>query len=107
MLVSENTDCFFIENGFSAVAVDGAALFEAGADGLCDRVLCVLAPQNVRFDRILSRDRIEKFRAELRIRAQKDDAFYSDRADAAIVNDGDVTVLHEKINHILKEWYHE
>ena len=51
-------------------------LFEAGADALCDDIVAVIAPKNVRRDRIITRDNLTIEQADRRINAQKADEFY-------------------------------
>ena len=89
--------------GYRGAAVDGAALFEAQAERLCDKVLCVLAPAEVRLQRILNRDKITADAAKLRMNAQKEDGYYSSRADAVIINQN-AAETERQLETILKEW---
>ena len=76
--------------------IESAILYEAGLDELCDRIIQVEAPEEVRLARTIARDyhgedtpeHINKVRA--RIRAQKNSAGLSDpRRDVlTILNDG-------------------
>ena len=76
--------------------IESAILYEAGLDELCDRIIIVDAPEEVRLARTIARDyrgedtpeHINKVRA--RIRAQKNSAGLSDpRRDVlTILNDG-------------------
>lgn len=62
---------------FTPLFIESAILFEAGLDALCDKIVIVEAPEDVRISRTIARDyqgevspaTIEKVRA--RIRAQK------------------------------------
>ncbi len=67
--------------------IECAILYEAGIDALCDKVVCVTAPEQVRLERVIQRDNsnIEKVRA--RMRAQKAEE-YEQRADIVLNNDG-------------------
>ena len=78
--------------------VESAILFEAGIDELCDKIVVVEAPEEVRIERTINRDYqgqatpdiINKVRA--RIRAQKTSASVSQRPVLTVNNDG-VSVL--------------
>ncbi|MBQ5820330.1 MAG: dephospho-CoA kinase [Clostridia bacterium] len=91
------------ELGFDRVTVDGAALHEAHAETICDRMLCVLAPRNLRKQRVMERDSISSDAADLRLSAQKPDDFYTNNTDAVIIND-DRDNLKSKLFQLIKEW---
>ena len=75
-------DLFFIEC---------AILYQAGFDKLCDKVIVVTAPEEVRLARAVARDHstIEKVRA--RMRAQQTDQDLQ-RADLVVNNDGQTPI---------------
>lgn len=81
--------------------IDAPLLFEAGMDALCDITLAVLACADVRKARIMARDGIDDARAAARMRAQPDDAFYRERADYTLYNDGDRAALIAQIDHFI------
>ena len=83
-------------------AIDGAALFEAGAKDNCDAIIAVIADWNTRLQRVVSRDSIDKERAEKRFEGQKDEKFYTSRADHVIVNE-DLDELNNKIADTLNK----
>lgn len=74
------------EYGVKAVIIDAIALFESGEAKLCDFTVAVIAPKDIRRERIISRDNISLSRAEERINAQKDEKFFSVNADYIINN---------------------
>ena len=94
----------FQNQGKTAVCVDAPLLFESEFDKECDKVITVLANRETRISRIIARDTISRERAEARINAQKDDSFYTSRADAVIYNDGDKRQLEEQIKKVLSDW---
>lgn len=67
-----------------AAVIDAAALIESGIADRCDLVAVALAPREVRLARIMQRDALTAEQAETRMRAQPDDAFYTDRADVVL-----------------------
>lgn len=70
------------------ILLDAPTLFESGVDKMCDRKVSVLAAEEVRLQRILSRDGITEEQARLRMSAQKKDAFYTVRSDFVLRNNG-------------------
>ena len=71
--------------------IECAILYQAGFDILCDKVVMVTAPEQVRIARTIARDHttIEKVRA--RIQAQNTEGDIQ-RADIIINNDGSVSI---------------
>ena len=71
---------------YAGVSVDGAALHEAHAEAVCDRILCILAPREERLRRVVARDGISQNAVEMRFAAQKSDEYYASQSDAVIIN---------------------
>ena len=90
-------------SGAKAVTVDAPALFESGFDKECDGIITVTANAETRLKRIMERDSIPEEKALSRINSQKNDAFYTEKADFVIENDSDEAELFEKIKKILRE----
>ena len=84
-------------------AIDGAALFEAGAKDTCDFIIAVVADRKTRLERVKNRDGIDDLRAEQRFSMQKSEDFYTDNADYTLVNDN-LQELEEKLNEILEKY---
>ncbi len=74
------------EIGYRGVIIDAIALFESGEDKLCDFTVAVVAPQDIRLERIMKRDNITEERALERINAQKDEKFFTEKADFVLWN---------------------
>ena len=89
------------KDGARAVIVDAPALYESGFDKKCDFVVCLLADVNLRIDRITARDGITKDHAIMRIKGQKNDEFYSARADFTVINNGILENMRSDIQKIL------
>ena len=70
--------------------------FESGLDRDCTDTVAVLAPPETRLARIRARDGLDEAAALLRMRAQHDDAFYREHADAVLDNDGTPEELYAK-----------
>lgn len=74
------------EIGYRGVILDAIALFESGEDALCDFTVTVIAPKEIRLKRIMERDNITEEKALERINAQKDESFFTSRADFVLWN---------------------
>ena len=72
--------------GSRVVVLDGAQLFEAGADRLCDFTVAVTAPPELRMERLLKRDGIPREEIKKRMSAQFTGEYYESRADMIIRN---------------------
>ena len=88
----------------AAVAgLDAINLIESGLDGLCRRTVAVIAPAETRVARIMARDGIPEAYARLRVRAQKDEAFYRAHCTDVLVNDcGSAAAFTEKARQALE-----
>ncbi len=91
-----------VSAGETLVVVDAPTLFESGADEFCSIVISVIAPESLRYERILERDHLEPESAKRRMGAQKDDNFYTGRSDYVLVNDGSVKVLEERTRQLVR-----
>ena len=89
------------KNGYDSVAVDAPTLIESGFNTECSIVISILAPKQVRKQRIMERDSLSLDKAELRVNAQKDDEFYRDHSDVVIVNDKGRDHLEKEISSAL------
>lgn len=74
------------EVGYRGIIIDAIALFESGEDALCDFTVAVVAPKEIRLERIMKRDDITEEKALERINAQKDESFFTSRADFVLWN---------------------
>ena len=83
------------QKGVKAVIIDAIGLIESGEDKLCDFTIAVVAPRDVRFDRITKRDNISSKQANERIDAQKDESFYTENCTYTIRNYGDYSLEEE------------
>lgn len=103
--------CAARTEGRPLAAVDAIALIESGLGELCDAVVGVLAPPEVRVRRIMARDGISEDYARMRVKAQQDDAFFRTNCTAVLENTGEeaafarqATALFEKILNLGAEF---
>ncbi|MCL2856477.1 MAG: dephospho-CoA kinase [Oscillospiraceae bacterium] len=87
--------------GAAVIFLDAPTLFESGIDRSCDKIISVIAPEVIRLERIVARDKLTQERALSRIRAQHNDEFYTSRSDYVIRNSGDPAELREQLNSII------
>lgn len=89
--------------GYKNIIFDAPTLFEAGMEHLCDFVISVISPVEIRLLRIKQRDSLIDTEAKARISAQQKDEFYTDRSRFVIVNDSDEITLTKRTEEIIKE----
>ena len=87
-------DCYKAQ-GKKLILLDAPTLFEAKADRLCSKILVVNAPELVRLDRIVKRDKISTKDALLRIKAQMRPHEFLKRADFVIDNSGEKDIARQ------------
>ena len=85
------------EEGVSAVLVDAPLLFESGFNILCSSVICVVADENIRIERIMARDGISRDKAFVRVRSQLPSDYLIERSDFCIVNNGTADELRQEV----------
>ena len=94
-------------SGKPIFAIDAINLLESGMGALCDKTVCVLAPKEVRMQRIMARDGLTEPAARARIDAQKPDDFYRANCRYTLQNTQTLEAFREKarrlLNDILKE----
>ena len=66
--------------------VESALLFESGLNELCDQVICVTAPVDVRIARVMERDGVSEQAVRARMATQMDEAERQRRSDIIYTN---------------------
>ena len=74
------------EEGRPAAAIDAIALFESGLDRICDCVLAVIAPAEVRIRRIMAREGVSEEYARTRVNSQHSDQWFRSRCEYTLEN---------------------
>lgn len=77
---------FALEKGVNGIILDAPTLFESGADKMCSITASVLAPREIRIERICKRDGISKEAAIKRIDSQQPDRFYQTHSNFVLIN---------------------
>lgn len=84
--------------GINYAIVDAPALFESGFDRECELIISVIAERERRIERIISRDGIDRCRAESRINSQISDGELIKRSDIVIYNLSDLDELSRQVD---------
>lgn len=89
------------DNKCRIIIIDAALLIESGLNKICKIVISIIAPENIRINRIIKRDFITKEEAIKRVKSQNNEEFY--RSNSSYVLDGtqDKYIIYEKIKEIL------
>jgi dephospho-CoA kinase len=82
----------------SDIAIDGFNLCEGELAEICDCLVGVISPKNLRIDRITIRDKISTDYALKRIDAQPSDEYYRSKCDYILENNGDLSGFLDKCN---------
>ncbi len=81
-----------LNEGAAAAVIDAPLLFEAGGDKVCDTVIAVIAPPEIRLERIMERDGITEEEARKRMSVQQSDGFYTSRAEFTVISEDGYSV---------------
>ena len=91
--------------GCPAAAIDAIALIESGMGEVCDVVVGVLAPKEVRIGRIMAREGISEAYARKRVEAQQPDRFYRTHCTHILENgEGTPEEFHQKALALFGTW---
>ena len=83
--------------------IDAIALFEGELSPLCDVTVAVTAPTGDRVRRLMARDGITEEYARSRIAAQHDEAWFRERCDYVLENNGTMDAFHAKCVAFLRQ----
>jgi dephospho-CoA kinase len=89
-------------SNFPLVIKEAAILFESGANKQVDKVLLVVAPIEIRIDRVIKRDNTVAEKVLERMKNQWSQDELMKKADYIIDNSGKVSVI-QQVNRIYKE----
>ena len=80
-----------LNNDSGLFFIECAILFQAGFDVLCDKVVAVTAPEDIRLERVIARDHSDMNKVRARMGAQEAEKDLQ-RADIIINNDGNTPI---------------
>ncbi len=90
------------KQGVKAAIVDAPVLFESGFNTECDVIVAVLADKEVRVNRIMLRDGIDRESAISRIDSQLTDEWLASHADYVIENNSDLAALENRVCEVAR-----
>jgi dephospho-CoA kinase len=85
---------------FPFVMIEAALIYEAGLDDSLDAVVVVDAPETVRLQRVVQRDRTRPQDVRKRMRAQWSQQKKVQRADYVVINDGTLQSLQAQVRFL-------
>ena len=85
------------------VAIDAIGLFEGGLAELCHTTVAVTAPEEMRIVRLMNREGISREYAQKRIAAQKSEAWFREKCDYVLENDGTLDAFATKCLAFLRQ----
>lgn len=97
------------DGGSKYILLDAPTLFESRTDDFCNYIVCIIADEKLRLDRILSRDKISKESILSRFASQHSDDYYINRSDVVLCNNGSIDELTESAELTvsrIKEMFH-
>lgn len=93
----------YAAHGHTAAVIDAPLLIEAGLHKQCNRIVAVLADREVRIERLIARDGLNRERIAARLDAQPDISFYIKHADILVYNNGAVEEMYAQFPPLLQE----
>lgn len=85
------------------VCLDVPLLFSSNFPFSCDKTLAVIAPKELRIQRVIERDGTTRSEVEARIAAQLSEEEFKKFADYCICNDGEEEKLREEIQRVYND----
>lgn len=92
-----------IDKGRNRILFDAPVLFESNSDIMCDKVVSVIAPKNIRIERLKKRDGLSAEQLEKRISAQQNDDYYITKSDFVIDGSKELEQVRKITSDIIKE----
>lgn len=91
--------------GTELVVLEAALLIEEGYSSLCDHMVYVHSPVEIRINRLMEYRGFDRERALAVIRSQNPEKYYRDNCDLMIDNSGDRFQTEENIRQMMVEMY--
>lgn len=89
------------ENGVERIIYDAPLLFESNTNKLCDCIVSVIAPKEVRIQRVIERDSVTEADVRKRISAQHDESYYTEKSNYVIYNNSTLKELRRRTQSIV------
>lgn len=89
--------------GGTVAAIDAIALIESGLAELCTVTLGVMAPREVRIERLIAREGVTRAYAEARIDAQKPNEWFAKHCSYVLDNGGTLADFQDRCHQLIQE----
>lgn len=93
-----------IDKGNNKIVFDAPLLFESNSEIMCDFVVSVIAPKEVRMQRLLKRDGLSREQLEKRMSVQNEDEFYISKSDFVIDGSGSLEEIKSRVDSLILEF---
>ena len=84
----------------SVVVLEAIALCESGSADMCDVIVAVRAPRELRISRIMTRDNLSEEKAMARVNSQKADEYYVQQATFVLNTDKSIEDVREDVRQL-------
>lgn len=95
--VKEKFEAFCRANTNAFILKESALLFEAGIEQGLDRIVVVVAPEELRIQRVMERDQLSIEQVMVRLKNQMSQEEKMKKADVVIMNDGKQSLIDQVI----------
>lgn len=85
---THNLTIGYQREGKTLIAIDAIALLETALKDLCDATVAIIAPKELRVQRIMAREGISEEYARARVQAQQPDVYFVNGCNYTLMNDG-------------------
>ncbi len=100
--IFDEIEKMLVESDSDLIVIDAAILKNTKLKNLCNFIISVVAPINMRVNRIMQRDYLTEKQALDRINSQPTDAQYAHGVDFVILNNGNVENLNRRVIEIFE-----
>lgn len=83
------------------ILLDAPTLFESRLDNICDFIISVISDESIRKSRIMARDNMSEYDANMRLAAAKSDEFFISRSTHIIFNNGTKKEFEIEANNVI------
>lgn len=90
-------------HGGELAAIDAIALIEGGISNICKATVGVVAPTEMRIERLMKRESVSHEYAALRVSAQKPNEFFEENCDYIVSNDSTEEAFKDKCRQIFED----
>lgn len=99
--ITYNIVCKIKSSESNKILLDAPTLFEAGLQGMCEKIISVCADPEICVSRIVERDSIPVELARARLNSQHDIDFFKRKSDFCIINNGTQEDLFTKAKKLI------